>query len=201
MPKYIVTDGIKCLKQTRQKQYRFTDETNATVWRTYKQAYEALENGVPEWLKDVFFVENANQPFDKKEGLKRLICADTSDFNRWLSEVGNFRRFVNTIDAEKNGLLQALSKTDEEICDILHYVEFGNLNAAQGWAASVMIKNARIQRRKIKDLLYIINEIQHRNQNVSEAESAKNAIARLNQRKYTPRKLAFLFEGNIYIHC
>lgn len=201
MPKYIVTNGIRYLKQTKQGGFLLTSEENATVWRTYKQAHKAMEIGVPEWMRDVFFIESINRKSDKRESLQRLLEADTTDFNRWLSDVGNFKKFVNTLDKEKTDLLQALSETDEEICDILHYVEFGKLNAAQGWAASVMMKNARTQRRKIKDLLYIINEIQHRNRNVSEAESVKNAIIKLNQRKYTPRKLTFLFEENIYIHC
>ncbi len=194
MPKYIVTDGIRYLRQDGHMSYYFTAEQGATVWKTSKQALNAMNNSISAREHKTFFVAKANKKFDIREIIQRLVEADTSNFDCWFSGIGSFWEFVNDIDTIKSGLLSVLSEIDEEVCDILHYVEFGRLNASQGWAASEMIKAARIRRRKVKDLLYIIQQIQSRSGGVSEVESAKNAIVKLNQRVYKPRKLDFLFE-------
>lgn len=201
MPKYVVTDGIKYLRQNRSGEYYLARESDATSWNTFKQALNALNNGVPKRIREAFFVEKANKHDNKEANLQTLIEADTSDFNRWLSSIGNFKRFVNTIETEKDGLVLELSDIDKEICDIRHYIEFGKLNAYQGWSAYEMMKVTLIRRRKIKDTLYIISEIQGRRYGTSESESAKTAIMNLNRRTYTPRKLDFLFEDCGSIEC
>ena len=63
-----------------------------------------------------------------------------------------------------------------------------------------MMRTSLKQRRKIKDLLYIISEVQTRRNGSTESERVKNAIDNLNKRTYTPRKLGFLFEGSAKAH-
>lgn len=202
MSKYVVTDGVKYLRQNHSGEYYLESVSNATAWNTFKQALNALNNGVPKRIRNSFFVEKANKSANNKEtNLQKLIEADTSDFNRWLSSIGNFKRFVNTIEDEKNSLASELSNIDKEICDLNHYIEFGKLNAYQGWTAYEMLKLSLIQRRKIKNALYIISEIQERRYGTSESESAKTAITKLNNRIYTPRKLDFLFENCSTMKC
>lgn len=202
MPKYIITNGVRYLRKNLRGEYYLCDESNATVWNTYKQALNALNNGTKGWwIKDTFYVEKANKCANSKVDIEKLLEADTSDFNRWLSGIGNFKKFVGTIETTKQGLVSELSDIDQEICDIRHYIEFGRLNAYQGWAACEMMKKSLQQRRKIKDLLYIISEVKTRRNGTTESERAKNAIQILNKRTYIPRKLGFLFEGCAGVHC
>lgn len=200
MPKYLITNGIKYLRKNQRGDYFLVNENDATAWNTYKQALNALNNGLDKCSRALFYVEKAGKIHDLKSEVKCLLEADTSDFNRWLSDIGNFKRFVNTLEVQKSELFSELSDIDKEICDIRHYIEFGKLNAYQGWAACEMLKVSLAQRRKIKDVLYIISEIQGRKCGVTESKSAKNAIYNLNKRTYTPRKLDFLFEGCSGIH-
>ena len=199
MSKYVVTNGVRYLRKNLRGGYYLCDENDATIWGTYKQAQNALNNGTKGWwIKDTFYVEKVNRQTNSKADVERLIEADTSDFNRWLSGIGNFKKFVNTIEITKRDLASELS--DQEICDIRHYIEFGRLNAYQGWAACEMMRTSLKQRRKIKDLLYIISEVQTRRNGSTESERVKNAIDNLNKRTYTPRKLGFLFEGSAKAH-
>ena len=150
----------------------------------------------------MFYVEKSGEINAPPKILKKLIEADTSDFNRWLSSIGNFKQFVNTFELIKASLCAELGEVNKEMCDILHYIEFGKLNACQGWAAAEMTKNTRQQRRKVKDAMYIIDEIiKGKNRDVSEYENAQTVIFYLNNRKYTPRKLNFLFEGTVSVCC
>lgn len=201
MSKYVVTNGVRYLRKNLRGGYYLCDENDATIWSTYKQAQNALNNGTKGWwIKDTFYVEKVNRQTNSKADIERFIEADTSDFNRWLSGIGNFKKFVNTIEVSKRALVSELSEIDQEICDIRHYIEFGRLNAYQGWAACEMMKTSLKQRRKIKDLLYIITEVQTRRDGLTESERAKNAIENLNKRIYTPRKLGFLFENCAKAH-
>lgn len=194
MPKYVVTNGISFLRRSRKGDYCLCDENCATVWSTYKQAQNALNNGVCKRTRDSFYVEKDGKIEDPETEIKRLIEADTSDFNRWISGIGNFKKLVNTLEIQKENLILQLSDIDKEICDIRHYIEFGKLNAYQGWAAYEMMRTSLLQRRKIKDVLYIISEMQTSGDKVSKADSARIAIYNLNRRTYKPRKLEFLFE-------
>lgn len=200
MPKYIITNGIKYLRRNQRGDYFLVGENDATVWNTFKQAQNALNNGIDKRTRTTFYVEKAGKVHNLKSEIEQLIEADTSDFNRWLSSIGNFKWFMSTLRTHKSELLSELSEIDQEICDIQHYIEFGRLNAYQGRAACEMLKVSFVQRRKIKDVLYIITEIQERRRGTTESESAKNAIHNLNKRIYTPRKLDFLFEGQIGVH-
>lgn len=200
MPKYLVTDGVNYLKKYDRNDYYLVGKEDATLWSTYREALDVMNSGLNKEHRDMFFVEKFDEECIPDKFIKSIIKADTSDFNSWLSSIGNFKRLIYTIESVKNSLCAVLGEADKELCDILHYVEFSKLNAYQGWAAAEMMKNARQKRRKIKDALYIIAEIEKGNKNgIPEQESAYTAISNLNNRKYTPRKLNYLFEGSLSV--
>lgn len=184
-----------------QGDYFLTDENNATIWGAFNQAQNAMNTVLSNKVKKQFFVEKSGKSSDLKTVVQMLIDADMSSFNGWLSSIGNFKRFVNTIDTEQRSLISELSNIDEEICYIRHYIEFGKLNAYQGWAAYEMLRESLLQRRKIKDALSIVIAVKVRKKDMSESDSVRNAIAKLNTRTYTPRKLDFLFEKCGTIEC
>ena len=190
---YTVTNGITYLKREHNGIYHLTSRVNATEWQKYDQALNALNNGIGEWQRDVFYIEVIGLPEDLS--IQKLINADTSSFESWCHDIDGLKKIVKYIDLIKNEVMNELRSVEAEICDILHYIEFNNLNAAQGWAAYEMIKTSRLQRRKIKDLLYIIDEIQKNDSSVPNSCTVKKAIAALNNREYRPRKLNFLFDN------
>ena len=217
MPQYVITNGMKCLGKKPKGGYMLVDENRAIVWNTHKQARKVLNKAIPQKFRGFFYVGTPfrssnykpiqNKPIETYTSeceliLNKLIEADTSDFDRWIASLENFSQFVAVIEIVKSSLSKEMANADSEICDLLHYVEFSKLNASQGWAAAEMIKNTRMRRRKIKDALYIIDEIQRGTKNgIPENKSAQTAIFKLNTRTYTPRKLDFLFNGDaLYFH-
>ena len=119
MSKYVVTNGVRYLRKNLRGGYYLCDENDATIWGTYKQAQNALNNGTKGWwIKDTFYVEKVNRQTNSKADVERLIEADTSDFNRWLSGIGNFKKFVNTIEITKRDLASELSDIDQEISEV-----------------------------------------------------------------------------------
>lgn len=152
---YYVTDGKKYLRYNKSGVYYLVNENDATMWTTYKKALNAKNNGISRSSRAKFYVEKAGGSNLKAE-LNALIEADISDFGKWLYSIGDFERFMSTPDEINSGLTTELSIVDSELCDIRHYIEFGRLNAYRGWAACEMMRLSLIQRRKIKDAMYII---------------------------------------------
>lgn len=192
MSLYTITNGITYLKRERNGSYCLVKEPNASKWKTYEQAVNALNKGISEWQRDVFFIVENGLIGDID--IQGIINADTSNFESWCSDVHTFKKFVKSINAIKSEALQEMRNVEAEICDILHYIEFNKLNAAQGWEAYEILKNSRIQRRKIKNLLYIIGEIQKSDSKDSACDAVRKALKTLKKREYKPRKLDFLFE-------
>ena len=94
----------------------------------------------------------------------------------------------------KDILLNQLSKVDQELSDINHYIEFCNLNAAQGYKAYKMIKDRRIIRRSIKNELDVLNIILGKKISETATDEIHKAITGMDNRKYEPRVLNELFD-------
>ena len=109
MSKYLITDGINYLKEYKQGDYYLVDKNDATSWNTYKQALNAMNNGVRKDHRDMFYVEKSGEVNAPLKILKKLIEADTSDFNRWLSSIGNFKQFVFVTDQHAHTFLNDIS--------------------------------------------------------------------------------------------
>lgn len=94
---------------------------------------------------------------------------------------------------EHDELSQQLSRIDQEVCDIQHYIEFNKLNAAEGYKAYKLLQDKLLERRVIKDN-------QQKFQMLSSAKVSdifdgtldKN-LKDLSSRTYTPRVLKELF--------
>lgn len=135
MSEYIITNGIKYLRCNKRGEYCLVHENDATTWRTYKQALNALNNGLSKCARKTFYVDKPCKATDPKSELERLIEADTGDFESWAASIGDLDHFFNTLDDKKTDLYAELRDIDLELCDIKHYIEFGRLNAYQGWEA------------------------------------------------------------------
>ena len=65
----------------------------------------------------------------------------------------NFKEIVSyakTLQSEYDEVKEEKSKLDMEITDVLHYIEFNNFNAVQGYKLAKMLKNIMERRREVK---------------------------------------------------
>ena len=86
---------------------------------------------------------------------------------------------------------------DKEICDIMHYVEFYNLDAAKGYKAYKMLKECRQHRRLIKDEREKVATVIEALGDFELIENMKKCLKQfrgLENLKYEPRILHELFE-------
>ena len=101
---------------------------------------------------------------------------------------------LTTLKGNKDWLLDMESEVDKEISDIMHFIEFNNFSASDGYKLCKAIKDLRLRRRKIKNELELINIINvHTLNNVALGQTNK-AITGLDNKKYAPRVLSDLFE-------
>lgn len=83
---------------------------------------------------------------------------------------------------------------EQEICDIDHYIEFFNLDAAKGYKAYKMLQNRRIERHKIKDEMFRVTVMLESDSNSFANNETVKKIGGLENRFYQPRVLKELFE-------
>lgn len=97
-------------------------------------------------------------------------------------------------DSELAQLSDKLSKIDQEITDIHHYMEFNKLNAAEGYKAFKLLQDKLVERRGIKDDMSKFQMLSATKvTDVFNGTFDKN-IEALSNRTYTPRVLKELFE-------
>ncbi len=123
--------------------------------------------------------------------------ADLSDID-WLSYLQNFCYIVANIPSYREQLNQAHSRIDQTLGDLLHYVEFYDLDDVQMREIMDEIKAAREYRRDIKNelgrLSQFVASIGTYN-NASRAKEAARMIQRSEMCHYRPRVLKDLFEN------
>ena len=115
----------------------------------------------------------------------------------WKWEMENLISFCSQLKQYRVNLNHMLSEVDKEICDIMHYIEFYNLDAAKGYKMYKMLKDCRLRRRKIKDEYEKVGAAITVLANEDFIEKIKTALKQmkgLDNRLYTPRILTELFE-------
>ena len=115
----------------------------------------------------------------------------------WKWEMENLISFCSQLKQYRVNLNHMLSEVDKEICDIMHYIEFYNLDAAKGYKMYKMLKDCRLRRRKIKDEYEKVGAAITTLANEDLIEKMKTALKQmkgLDNRVYTPRILTELFE-------
>lgn len=174
-------------------------EKYALQFQSADNALKILYNSVPKTIRDNFGVEEI-QIEDVKitkdmSVVKSIINKNIIDdeIASWLSKVDAFVGLAESVETRIEELVELLSTTDKEICDIQHFIEFGKLNAYQGWLATSMLQNRLRQRRKFKDELAALNLIKSCKIESKAIENLHKAVDGLGERKYSPRVLSELF--------
>ena len=88
-----------------------------------------------------------------------------------------------------------LSEADKEISDILHYIEFFNFSASDGYKLSKALKDVRLRRREIKNQIEIIEYINSSTGTSISEGHLNRQLEAISEKQYTPRVLNELFES------
>ena len=201
MAEYVITDGSRFIYQNHSRKYVPTHCESMADTFSKKQAEAIYNNSLPKALKSVFHV----QKYDvSPKNVKQVTQSDldnntekvmvTENIQRWLDKLSDLNGLARDALHRKEELLQQLSDIDKELSDVNHYIEFVNLNAAQGYKAYKMIKERRIKRRSIKNELLVLEIILGKKISESITDEINKAVEGMDGRMYKPRVLKELFD-------
>ena len=201
LAEYIITDGSRFIYRNHTGKYVPTSNEVMADKFSKKQADGIFQNSLPKALKSVFHV----QKYDvSPKNVKQVTQSDldnntekvmvTENIQRWLDKLSDLNGLARDALHRKEELLQQLSDVDKELSDVNHYIEFVNLNAAQGYKAYKMIKERRIKRRSIKNELLVLEIILGKKINESVTDEISKAVEGMDGRMYKPRVLKELFD-------
>ena len=201
MAQYVITDGTRWIMRDRKGKYVPTScEVLADVYSN-KQANSIFQNSLSKALKSCFHLQKIDKPPELvKQITQEEVKENTETPSRseniqyWVDKVSDLNGLASEALHRKDSLLNQLSKVDQELSDINHYIEFCNLNAAQGYKAYKMIKDRRIIRRSIKNELDVLNIILGKKISETATDEIHKAITGMDNRKYEPRVLNELFD-------
>nr|DAH30192.1 MAG TPA: hypothetical protein [Caudoviricetes sp.] len=201
MAQYVITDGTRWIMRDRKGKYIPTScEALADVYSN-KQANSIFQNQLSKALKSCFHLQKIDEPptlvkqITQKEvqaNTENVLVAENIQY--WVNKVNGLNGLASEALHRKDELLSQLSKVDQELSDINHYIEFCNLNAAQGYKAYKMIKERRIKRRSIKNELEVLSIILGKKISDTASDEIQKAIAGMDKRTYEPRVMTELFD-------
>ena len=201
MAQYVITDGTRWIMRDRKGKYVPTScEVLVDVYSN-KKANSIFQNSLSKALKSCFHLQKIDKPpelvkqITQEEVKKNTETPSRSEnIQYWVDKVSDLNGLASEALHRKDILLNQLSKVDQELSDINHYIEFCNLNAAQGYKAYKMIKDRRIIRRSIKNELDVLNIILGKKISETATDEIEKAVAGMDKRKYEPRIMEELFD-------
>ena len=201
MSQYVITDGSRWITKNRNGKYvPTTCEALADTFGN-KEANSVYNNNLSKALKSCFRVMKVDKPPElvkqitqEKVNENTETPSNSENIQYWIDKVSDLNGLASEALHRKDDLLSQLSKVDQELSDIDHYIEFVNLNAAQGYKAYKMIKDRRIIRRSIKNELEVLNIILGKKISETATDEIQKAIYGMDKRTYEPRVLNELFD-------
>lgn len=117
--------------------------------------------------------------------------------NNWEEILSNLCYMSSHMDEYQNNLNQMLSDVDKEICDLMHYLEFSDLDNSEMLKVAGMLKERRQHRRQIKDEMEktaLMKDTFLDRTFGTKVQQSLDVMERMKARQYTPRRLNELFE-------
>ena len=200
MAQYIITDGSRFIYRNHSGKYVPTSsEAMADVFDK-KRAEIVYNHMLAKALRKIFHIEKYDTPPQNVKQVTQIDIDNTEkvmvadNIQKWLDKISDLNGLAKDALHRKEELLKQLSDVDKELCDCLHYVEFCNLNAAQGYKAYKLIKERRIKRRSIKNELTVLEIILGKKISESITDEIIKSVEGLDGRMYEPRVLKELFD-------
>lgn len=116
--------------------------------------------------------------------------------NNWEEMLTSLCYMSDHVEEYQNNLNEMLSEVDKEICDIMHYLEFNELNDTDMIKASKMLQERRRHRREIKDEMEKTALMRSTFLDGAfgiKVQQSLEFMEKMKHRQYTPRKLTELF--------
>lgn len=201
MSQYVITDGTRWIMRDRRGKYvPISCEALADTFGN-KEANSILQNNLSKALKSCFYLQKIDKPPElvkqitqEKVNENTETPSNSENIQYWIDKVSDLNGLASEALHKKDNLLNQLSKIDQELSDIDHYIEFVNLNAAQGYKAYKMLKERRIKRRSIKNELQVLDIILSKKISETVTDEIQNTVAYMDKRTYEPRVLNELFD-------
>ena len=200
---YYITDTYgSCYALNSMNKLAVVNKEEFATKFTLAKANNIIQNAVKPMQRYQFILKEAtNEPeieeeyFDlgKDEYIQTRFDHMDTDWNGYIEDLIGFSSQLKQYRVNLNYML---SEVDKEICDIMHYIEFNNLDAAKGYKVYKMIKDCRMRRRKIKDEHEKVNaaiQVLANDELIDKMRTALKQMRGLDQRLYTPRVLTELF--------
>ena len=130
--------------------------------------------------------------YDLINNTEKVMVSDNIQI--WIEKIDDMNGLVKEAKKRKEVLEKQLRDLEDEKLDIEHYIEFQNLNAAQGYKASRELKNCRVKRRSVKNELMVINIILDQKVKEMVSNEVYQRIKGLDKRTYSPRIRTDLFD-------
>lgn len=111
----------------------------------------------------------------------------TEDINNLIEDLDNVKKLYKKILDEYS---QKMSNVDSKQQDILHYVEFKNVNSVAGFRILKELQKVRRERRGIEDILELLNNIKQLftlTNTITAKNILNNKIDAMKKRKYKER--------------
>lgn len=170
-------------------------------------ADKIFKNYIPKALRKEFHIEmyesesskeakaapNAVVVTEKDLKENSVKAKQNQDIQKWLDKAHSLNGLINEAVVAKNKLDKRLKDVEQEIIDIMHFIEWKRLNAAQMCKIYKMLKERREARRNIKNELLVVEYIVNCTTKTAMEEELKKIIEGLDNRKYEPRKMTELY--------
>lgn len=190
---YIISNGEHWLRIADNGGFVSTDKINmAACFMERTKAENAVKN-LPKSLKNLgFFVEEICTETTGGMRVRPEIKIETPEeypsYEIVLSTTKNFINMKEYLISSESSLELQLTYLEHLQNDILHSIEFYNMNACEGFKMYKRLQEVRRERRKIKDLLLIISILEESDSDIV------YRIEKIKDRKYKVRADDELFK-------
>ena len=196
-------NGYVGRKNNKGSFYIVPDKTSAVSFDKEQSAKNVMETAMPKEIKnrtisvvsdEVVSDKNITNITDVTNVSNQYIPVDMNNVKSLIESLSNQ---FKSMKSNKEWLLEMESKIDKEISDILHYIEFYNFSACDGYKLARELKTLRLKRRDIKNQLEAINIISCHTCNMLADGKTNKALNGIECKQYTPRVLTEMFTSKI----
>lgn len=189
---FFITDGSNFLIRKNGKHQIGTEKESIVFFKNKIVAEKVLNNSVsPKYRKNFYITQKEQTHF-------RAAEFDISDgVQSYLDYILEFDNILNNINNDKLRVQKEISDIDKEISVIEHYIEFNNFSASEGYKLSHALKVCRINRRKLKNELLLIDKIKSCGYRPEYYQELTSYIKTLKTQSYDINKFEPLVRSNV----
>ena len=199
MKKYYLKYGDSYITRNRNNSFSLTTRKEQAVSYLEKdrKKIENIKKTLPKlYKKSGLTICYEDVPDDSLLKSSDIIKCGVDSDDDLRKKINSISQDFKEIMESKDDLLKQLSHIDLQICDELHYIEMYKFSASEGYKICKAIQKLRDERRVVKNKLELVNALSSQTCVSIANGGLENAINGINNKKYRPRVLNELFEGN-----